>query len=87
MKTRNFVAKNSPTAGSGYHKDRKYADKIGEDKHKENFMLTYEIPEEEIYIGRTKASELFTENQQLREENKVLKVELERLRWMLRTQD
>jgi len=50
-------------------------------------MLTYELPEEEIYVGRTKASELFTENQQLREENKVLKAELERLRWMLRTQD
>jgi len=38
MKTRNFVAKNSPTAGSGYHKDKKRAEKDGDNKHKENYM-------------------------------------------------
>jgi hypothetical protein len=34
-KPRNFVAKNSKTAGAGAHKDKKRADKQGDVKHKQ----------------------------------------------------
>jgi hypothetical protein len=35
-KPRNFVAKNSKTAGAGAHKDKKRAEKQGDTKHKKN---------------------------------------------------
>lgn len=50
-------------------------------------MLTYEMPEDEIRISKAESSELSKQNQQLQEENKALKAEIERLSWMLRTQD
>jgi hypothetical protein len=34
-KPRNFVAKNSKTAGAGAHKDKKRAEKQGDVKHKQ----------------------------------------------------
>ena len=36
-KTRNFVAKNSKTAGAGAHKDKKRAEKQGDVKHKKPY--------------------------------------------------
>ena len=35
-KPRNFVAKNSKTAGAGAHKDKKKAEKQGDVKHKKD---------------------------------------------------
>ena len=35
-KPRNFVAKNSKTAGAGAHKDKKRAEKQGDVKHKKD---------------------------------------------------
>ena len=35
-KPRNFVAKNSKTAGAGQHKDKKKAEKQGDVKHKKD---------------------------------------------------
>ena len=36
-KPRNFVAKNSKTAGAGQHKDKKRAEKQGDVKHKKPY--------------------------------------------------
>ena len=36
-KPRNFVAKNSKTAGAGAHKDKKRSEKQGDVKHKKPF--------------------------------------------------
>ena len=44
MKPRNFTAKNSPTTGSGPHKDKKRAEKNGDKKHKENYMKMERLP-------------------------------------------
>ena len=39
-KPRNFVAKNSKTAGAGAHKDKKRAEKQGDVKHKKDSIPT-----------------------------------------------
>ena len=39
-KPRNFVAKNSKTAGAGAHKDKKRAEKQGDTKHKKDLIPT-----------------------------------------------
>ena len=53
-KPRNFVAKNSKTAGAGAHKDKKRADKQGDIKHKKQA-----IPMGEQGVAEDRLGELF----------------------------
>jgi hypothetical protein len=43
-KPRNFVAKNSKTAGAGAHKDKKRAEKQGDSKHKKDLIPMEDAP-------------------------------------------
>ena len=43
-KPRNFVAKNSKTAGAGAHKDKKRAEKQGDAKHKKDRIPMEDAP-------------------------------------------